>query len=252
MNDISWCISYLKQYNGIKEDIDLPEDKALRALMNITLPVSLSEEFYKRQDKALSEITKNKKIVDVLKLDDIKDRISLYKGDITNLSADAIVNACNEKMLGCFIPLHNCIDNAIHSFAGLQVRRDLLKIMEKQGYFEQNGLVKVTGGYNLASRYIFHTVGPKVFSKVSEENKRDLQNCYLSCLRKADELNLRNLVFCSISTGVYGFPIESASLIAVSCVKEYLTNSKIEKVVFDVFSEKDYEIYIKTIEKIYR
>lgn len=252
MNDIKWCIDYLKKYNHIDEKIVLPDDKALRALMNITMPIDLSDEFYERQDKAIQEIIKKKQIVDVDELDEIEDRIVLYKGDITSLKADAIVNACNEKLLGCFVPLHNCIDNAIHSFAGLQVRRDLLKVMTEQGHDEINGQVKVTKGYNLPSSYIFHTVGPKVYGKVTQENEDDLKSCYVNCLKKSDELELKTLVFCSISTGIYGFPIEKACRIAINCTKEYLRNSNIKRVVFDVFSEDDYEIYYRTIKEIYK
>lgn len=252
MNDIKWCIDYLKKYNKIDQEVNLPDDKALRALMNIVMPIGLSEEFYERQDKAIQEIIKEKKIVDVDELDEIEDRIILYKGDITSLKADAIVNACNEKLLGCFVPLHNCIDNAIHSFAGLQVRRDLLKVMTEQGHDEINGQVKVTKGYNLPSSYIFHTVGPKVYRKVSQENEDDLRSCYVNCLKKANELELKTLVFCSISTGIYGFPIEKACRIAINCVKEYLKTSNINKAIFNVFSEEDYEIYYRTIKEIYK
>lgn len=252
MNDIEWCIDYLKEYNNINEKINLPDDKALRGLMNITMPIDLSNEFYDRQDKAIQEIIKNKQIIDVNKLTEIEDRIILFKGDITSLKADAIVNACNEKLLGCFVPLHNCIYNAIHSFAGLEIRRDLLIIMNKQGHDEPNGQVKITKGHNLPSSYIFHTVGPKVYSYILKKNEEDLKSCYLSCLKKADKLNLMTLVFCSISTGIYGFSIEKACRIAIKCVKEYLKNSNIKKVIFDVFSENDYEIYYKAIKEIYR
>lgn len=252
MNDIKWCIDYLKKYNHIEKEIILPNNEALRALMNITMPIDLSSEFYERQDKAIQEIIRKKQIVDVDKLSRIEEKLVLYRGDITSLKADAIVNACNEKLLGCFVPLHNCIDNAIHSYAGLEMRRDLFKVMVQQGHDESNGQVKVTKGYNLPSDYVFHTVGPKVHGNVTKENEEDLKNSYLSCLKKADELNLSSLVFCCISTGIYGFPIEKACKIAVSCVKDYLRNSQIKKVIFDVFSEDDYEIYYRTIKEIYK
>ena len=144
----------------------------------------------------------------------------MYKGDITLIKADAIVNACNNKLLGCFVPGHHCIDNAIHSFAGLEVRRDLMKVMEEQGRDEPNGRCKVTKAYNLPSKYILHTVGP-VYSGSKQDNI-DLESCYLSCLATADKMNLKSVVFCSLSTGIFGFPIEKASEIAIRTVKKYL------------------------------
>lgn len=132
MKELNWCIEYLKKYNNITYDLKLPDLEALRALENITMLDNLSDEFYDNQDKVLQEILKTKNIVDINNLSFNKDNIALYKGDITLINADAIVNAANEKLLGCFIPLHKCIDNAIHSYAGLQVRRNLLKVMENK------------------------------------------------------------------------------------------------------------------------
>lgn len=242
MNE-AFLISYLAKKNNMESKINLPANDAIRALMNISLPIDFSKEFYQKQDEYLQDILSRKKIVDVSLLS-FANQISLYQGDITLLKADAIVNACNERMLGCFTPLHSCIDNTIHSFAGLQVRRDLMEIMAKQGHDEENGKVKVTFGYNLPSSYIFHTVGPKCFSSVSRKDREDLASCYLSCLHKADEMRLENIVFCSISTGVYGFPIKKASRIAVDTTKQYLKeNHSSLKVVFDVFSKEDKKVY---------
>lgn len=247
MEDIKWCINYLKDKNNIKSLIDLDDKSTFRALQNITMPYDLSDEFYLKQDKVLKEILSKKEVVDA-KI--FSDGISIYKGDITLIKADAIVNACNSKLLGCFVPGHHCIDNAIHSFAGLQVRRDLIKVMEDQGHDEENGKCKVTSAYNLPSKYIFHTVGP-VYSG-SNQDDIDLKNCYLSCLKMADEMKLESIVFCSLSTGIFGFPIEKASSIAVKTVKEYLKkeNKTIKKVIFDVFSDRDYEIYNRRIKEI--
>lgn len=240
MNE-DYLIAYLKNYNGIKEINEANKNIAIRSLMNITIPSTINDEFYKKQDEYLQEILSKKQI---LKIDNFKHQINLVLADITLIKADAIVNACNSELLGCFVPLHNCIDNAIHSFAGLQVRRDCLNLMEKQGHEEENGKCKVTKAYNLPSKFIFHTVGPIINGKVTSKNRIDLKNCYLNCLKKADEMNLNSIVFCSISTGVYGFPISEASNIAISTVKEYikLTNTKL-KIVFDVFSKEDYKIY---------
>ena len=247
MEDIKWCINYLKNKNNIKSLIDLDDKSTFRALQNITMPYDLSDEFYLKQDKVLKEILSKKEVVDA-KI--FSDGISIYKGDITLIKADAIVNACNSKLLGCFVPGHHCIDNAIHSFAGLQVRRDLIKVMEDQGHDEENGKCKVTSAYNLPSKYIFHTVGP-VYSG-SNQDDIDLKNCYLSCLKMADEMKLESIVFCSLSTGIFGFPIEKASSIAVKTVKEYLKkeNKTIKKVIFDVFSDRDYEVYNRRIKEI--
>ena len=240
MTDIKWCIEYLKQYNRIDALPQMPDEALFRALQNITMPYALSEEFYQRQDAVLQDILSRKDITDVA---DFSDGISLGKGDITLIKANAIVNACNNKMLGCFVPGHHCIDNAIHSFAGLQVRRDMMAIMKEQGHDEPNGDCKVTKGYNLPSEYIFHTVGPIYSGKKQDEI--DLAACYRACLKKADEMELTSLVFCCLSTGIFGYPIEEATSIAIREVKTYLSekNKNLRKVVFNVFRGQDYDVY---------
>ena len=246
MSDIKWCINYLKEYNHISDLPPSSDEDLFRMLQNITMPINLSDEFYIKQDNVLKDILSKKEIIDVKELKPIDDRIYLYKGDITLLKADAIVNACNSKMLGCFVPGHHCIDNAIHSFSGLEVRRDMFDIMNKQGHDEENGKCKVTKAYNLPSKYIFHTVGP-IYTGI-RRNDIDLESCYLSCLKKAEEMHLDSIVFCSLSTGVFGFPIDKASLIAYKTVKNFLKNNKsIKQVVFNVFSNNDYNVYYKTI-----
>ena len=244
MTDIEWCIEYLKQYNVVDNFPDMSDVAIFRALCNITMPYNLSAEFYERQNTVLQEILYHKKVKDI---SDFSDGISLYQGDITLIRADAIVNACNNKMLGCFVPNHHCIDNAIHSFAGLQVRRDMMKVMEEQGHDEPNGGCKVTKGYTLPSKYIFHTVGPIYGGKL--QDKIDLSNCYRSCLQTADEMKLDSLVFCCLSTGIFGYPNDKAAEIAVDTVKKYLVdeNGSIKKVVFNVFLDKDYDIYKKLL-----
>jgi len=164
MNE-EFLISYLKKVNGIPNDLNMKSPESIRALMNITMPFSLSEEYYLRQDEYLQQRLKSKTIIDVK---EFPNQISLYRGDITLLKADGIVNACNSKLLGCFSPLHGCIDNAIHSYAGLQVRRDCLKMMQEQGHDEANGQCKITSGYNLPSSFIFHTVGPIAYGRPTE------------------------------------------------------------------------------------
>ena len=246
MDDLEWCIEYLKEYNKIEKLPNIPPREVFRALENVTMPEDLSDEYYKKEERVLKTILSEKTVTDV---DTFKDGISVFKGDITLLKADAIVNACNNKMLGCFVPGHHCIDNAIHSFAGLKVRRDMMKIMQKQGHDEKNGECKVTSAYCLPSKYIFHTVGPIYCGRKQDEI--DLKKCYMSCLKKANEMGLTSIVFCCLSTGVFGYPNEDAAKIATETVKAFLRkdNKTLKKVVFNVFLEKDYEIYTRLLGK---
>ncbi len=222
----------------------LSEDKKcdyFRALCNVRPPMPISKEFLRLQDDYLSEKTRLRGVVDIDGLT-YKNSITLWQGDITRLNADAIVNACNCKLLGCFQPLHNCIDNVIHSNAGMQVRLDCNEIM--QGKDEPNGQVKVTKAYNLPSKFIFHTVGAIVYGKVTKQNQTDLKNCYLFCLDKAAEMKLKSIAFCCISTGVYGYPKDKACSLAVQTVKEWQaqTHSNI-KIIFNVFTDEDRRLY---------
>lgn len=212
-----------------------------RALCNVRPPMPISDEFLRLQDEYLSEQTRLRGIVDIDALT-YKNGIVLWQGDITRLNADAIVNACNCKLLGCYQPLHNCIDNIIHSNAGVRVRYDCNEIM--QGKDEPNGRVKVTKAYNLPSKYIFHTVGAIVCGEVTRQNQNDLKNCYLSCLDKAAEMKLKSIAFCCISTGVYGYPKDKACALAVRTVREWKkkTHSEI-KIIFDVFTDEDRRLY---------
>ncbi len=219
-----------------------------RALCNVRPPLPVSAEFLRLQDEYLSEQTIKRGIVDVNKFV-YTNNIALWQGDITRLNADAVVNACNSALLGCFHPLHNCIDNIIHSNAGVQVRLDCYRLM--RGQTEKNGNVKVTKAYNLPSKYIFHTVGPIVRMRVTEENGRDLKNCYLSCLKKAKELHLKSVAFCCISTGVYSFPHDKAAEIAVGTVCEWKNTAKSDlKIIFNVFKDEDRKIYENLLKKL--
>lgn len=212
-----------------------------RALCNVRPPLPVTNEFLTLQEEYLT-VTKAQKAIEDAENFAYVSEICLHKGDITALQCDAIVNAANSAMLGCFHPLHNCIDNAIHSAAGVQMRLACNDIMK--GKQAQNGEVIVTEGYNLPSKYVFHTVGPIVQECVTEQNKAALRACYVNCLRKADEMQLRTIAFCCISTGVFGYPKIAAAQLAVQTVKEYKnrTHSQL-KVIFDVFSEQDYAIY---------
>lgn len=212
-----------------------------RALCNVRPPMPATKEFLRLQDEYLSERTKERGIVDVNGFV-YRDGIALWRGDITRLNADAVVNACNSALLGCFRPLHNCIDNVIHSAAGVQVRLDCNAIMH--GGEEPNGKVKVTKAYNLPSRYIFHTVGPIVYGGVTKQNRRDLESCYFSCLNMAAEIKLSTLAFCCISTGEYRYPKDEACRLAVQTVKQWKseTGSSL-KVIFNVYLKEDEVLY---------
>ena len=243
-------IKYLLEERN--ETISIPSDedsqkKLLRALLNVRPHMLVSAEFLFLQDEYLTGRKNERGIIDV---NDFvyTDGISLFKGDITTLNADVIVNAANSAMLGCFCPNHNCIDNAIHTFAGVQVRLDCNDIMK--GREAENGEVIVTKAYNLPGRFIFHTVGPIVYGRVTKENEADLAKCYRNCLKKADEMKLDGIAFCCISTGVFGYPKEEAALLAVKAVREYKAQTASDiKVIFDVFTEEDYAIYRRILGK---
>lgn len=238
-------IEWLEQFNGIRITEPLDKWSKFRALMNITAdPTGLPDDFYVLQDKIIAEQYQKRAVTHAKDIKTRLDNIALWRGDITAIDAEGIVNAANSKMLGCFIPLHSCIDNIIMSYAGLQVRRDLIQIMEKKGKDEPNGTCVSTKAYNLPSKFILHTVGPQVATLPSIKDAEDLKNCYLSCLKRADELGLQSLAFCCISTGVFGYPKEAAAKIAVSTVIDYLRlpGPKM-KVIFNVFTAEDYKIY---------
>ena len=244
-----YLIKYLLSENNKYSDVDIPSNeddqkKLLRSLFNVRLPALVGEEFLRVQDEYLKEEIKLKGICDIKNLNYIEDGIYLWQGDITTLKCDAIVNAANSGMTGCYIPCHNCIDNIIHTFAGIELRNDCNEIMMKQGHEEETGKAKITKAYNLPSKYIIHTVGTIVNGNVTNENQEELKSCYMSCLKLADEKKLSNIAFCCISTGVFGFPNKKAEEIAIDTVKRYKSenNSKIE-VIFNVFKECDYEIY---------
>jgi O-acetyl-ADP-ribose deacetylase (regulator of RNase III) len=174
------------------------------------------------------------------------ERLVLWRGDITTLAADAVVNAANDRLLGCFIPHHHCIDNAIHSAAGIQLRLECSDIMRAQGHAEPAGQAKITRGYNLPARYVLHTVGPIIADQVTQEHKRLLASCYTACLNlAARHSDIRSLAFCCISTGEFRFPRRPAAVVAVQTVCDWMKRSggRMEKVVFNVFGQEDYDIY---------
>ena len=211
--------------------------------LNQRLPNPVSERFLEIQDRLFGSETEENGVIDVDSLE-YRENIALWKGDITRLNADAVVNAANNSLLGCFIPHHKCIDNVIHSCAGVQVRLDCSKIMGAQGEAEPAGCAKITLAYNLPSKYIIHTVGPMVGLRVTEEDRRVLRNCYLSSLNLAKEMKIHTIAFCCISTGIFSFPNDEAAAVAVGAVKNWLLETGYDmRIIFDVFLDKDLAIY---------
>lgn len=223
----------------------------LRSLMNVREPNDINPEFLRLQDEELSFQREEKGIV---KADDLggspaDPRLCLWQGDITRLEADCIVNAANSRMLGCFVPLHNCIDNAIHSAAGIQLRLECYTQMQKLGRCEaRTAEVISTRGYNLPARRVLHVTGPIVIDAdgPTDRQREELRACYANCLAEAEDEGLESIAFCCISTGVFNFPNDEAAVIAVDTVKAYLhqhPQSSIRKVIFNVFKDEDLHIY---------
>ena len=220
------------------------QKQLLRGLLNVRMPGKISEDFLKTQDEYLQEATRDKGITELSDLTPVEGGIYLWQGDITTLRCDAIVNAANSGMTGCYQPCHNCIDNCIHTYAGIQLRNACADIMERQGHEEPTGQAKITPGYNLPCKYVLHTVGPIVNGPLTKEHEELLASCYRSCLELADKNGVKSIAFCCISTGVFMFPNERAAEIAVQTVKEYRSEhgNGIE-VIFNVWKDTDYEIY---------
>ena len=197
----------------------------------------------------MQEETRRKGITQLVDLQPVQEGIYLWQGDITTLRCDAIVNAANSQMLGCFAPCHGCIDNAIHTYAGVQLRLACGELMQQQGHEEETGKAKITPGFNLPCRYVLHTVGPIVGGRLTKRDQQLLASFYRSCLELAEQNNVKSIAFCCISTGEFHFPNEKAAEIAIQTVKEYRerTYSKME-VIFNVFKETDLNIYRKLLE----
>lgn len=226
----------------------------LRGLMNVREAAPASAEFLTVQDAYLREETSAHGITDV---DDLTPTTTvgpagtglyLWQGDITTLRVDAIVNAANSGMTGCYVPNHRCIDNAIHTFAGVQLRCECARVMAEQGRPEPTGQAKITPGYNLPARHVLHTVGPIVRGPVTQHDRDLLASCYRSCLELAAAHGLTSVAFCCISTGEFCFPNREAAQIAVATVKDFMqTPSSVTKVVFNVFKDQDRAIYAELL-----
>ena len=218
--------------------------RLFRSLVNMRPAGAVSEEFLQVQNDFLQKAIKEKGITDADDLVPMKKEIYLWRGDITTLKADGIVNAANSQMTGCYYPCHGCIDNAIHTFAGVQLRNKCAEIMVKQGFSEPVGRVKITPAYNLPSSYILHTVGPIISGEPTQKDCQSLRACYDSCLKLANDNKLKSIAFCCISTGEFHFPHRLAAEIAIKSVEDFLQNdTTVKKVIFNVFSAEDEKIY---------
>ena len=230
-------------------DIEVPADKRekqrlLRSLMNVRPPVPASDEFLKVQDAYLQERLEERGVTKLEDLTPVQPGLYLWQGDITTLAVDAIVNAANSQMLGCFVPCHGCIDNAIHTYAGVQLRLECAKLMTAQGKEEPTGKAKITKAYNLPCRYVLHTVGPIIYGAVTKTDQELLTGCYRSCLDLATAHGLRSVAFCCISTGEFHFPGKLAAEISIQTVKTWQQQNPNQiEVIFNVFKDSDYKIY---------
>ena len=220
-----------------------------RALVNTREPYPAPEGFLAAQDALLRELVRRAGVTQVADLPPAAAdaRLSLWRGDITTLAVDAIVNAANAQMLGCWVPGHYCIDNAIHTFAGVQLRLECARLMGAQGHDEPTGRAKVTPAYNLPSRFVIHTVGPIVSGEITDEHREALARSYRRCLEEAAAHGLKTVAFCCICTGVFGFPQEEAARIAVSTVTDFLESdapgASELRVIVDVFGNRDEALY---------
>ena len=229
----------------IPKDVQGQRD-LLRSLMNVRMPKPIEDEFMMVQDEYLQQRNIERGITDACDLQPVAsdERLFIWQGDITTLRCDVIVNACNSQMLGCFSPMHSCIDNFIHTYAGVQLRLKMNEIMTKQGHEEPAGQAKITRGYNLPAKFILHTVGPIIQWEVTEEDEKRLASCYRECLKLAAENRAESIAFCCLSTGVFRFPQQRAAEIAIKTVKDFMiTDTGIKQVVFNVFKNEDLEIY---------
>lgn len=238
-----------ERYRTIQIPYDSQEQKdLLRSLMNVRAAAPVSPEFERLQDEYLQERNRERGIVRLADLTPVQQGLYLWRGDITRLACGAIVNAANSGMTGCYQPCHNCIDNCIHTYAGIQLRNFCSDMMQRQGYEEPVGQAKITPSFNLPCDYVIHTVGPIVQGRLTQAHCQQLADCYESCLTLADENQVGSIAFCCISTGVFMFPNEKAAEIAVQTVLNYKlkSGSKME-VIFNVFKERDEQLYRKLL-----
>ena len=245
---LSYLIDALLGESPEYKNAAIPESEGerfrlFRSLVNVRAPKPVSGEFLEIQNEYLRETIAEKGIVDYKELDPVEPHIYLWQGDITTLKCGAIVNAANSAMLGCFCPCHGCIDNAIHTFSGVQLRRECAELMNKQGYEEPVGRAKITKAYNLPCEKIIHTVGPYVGGALTKAHREQLRSCYIECLKTAAQNGITSVAFCCVSTGEFRFPNETAAAIAVETVREFTKSNDSIEVIFNVFKDEDYNIY---------
>jgi O-acetyl-ADP-ribose deacetylase (regulator of RNase III) len=247
MSKLDNLIDYLLSERNDLGNITIPDNeqdkfRLYRSLVNIRPAWAADDSFLQAEDEYLTSLTASKGITDIADLTPIEDGICLWQGDITTLKCGAIVNAANSGMTGCYQPCHSCIDNCIHTFAGVRLRCECDRIMQIQGHEEPTGKAKLTQAYNLPCDYVIHTVGPVVQGQLTDEHCRLLESSYRSCLELAVQNGIESIAFCCISTGVFGFPQKEAAEIAVRTVRDYRKAHDIQ-VIINVFREDDYEIY---------
>ena len=244
-DNIGWICRYLLDEQPRYRQMAVPESleerqQLMRSLLNIRMPMPVSEEFLQAQDAELQAQLADKGVVAIA-----TEGLVEWQGDITRLKVDAIVNAANSQMLGCFVPMHRCIDNAIHSAAGVQLRLACEEMM--QGTEEPTGSARITPGFNLPAKFVLHTVGPIVTTaRPLRQQEVQLASCYRSCLDLADKNDLHSIAFCCISTGEFRFPNDLACEIAVRTVREYLAShpeTNLKTIVFNTFKDIDHELY---------
>lgn len=250
------------RYQDLKVEDDYENKRmVLRSLMNVRMPKEMGKDILKVQDEFLSGEAMEKGIVRVSDIRTIQEqygsshpfshKLSIWQGDITRLSVGAIVNAANSRMLGCFIPCHGCIDNAIHSAAGIQLREECNRKMnekrEEHGmrYEEPTGKAMLTRAYNLPAQYVIHTVGPIVGGALTKKLRQDLRNCYKSVLDCCARHHIRSVAFCCVSTGEFRFPNDEAARIAVDTVTDMLRQheDQFDRIIFNVFKDLDRKLY---------
>ncbi len=257
---LDYLVEEFKEDSREYSDCETPEDiegkkRFLRSLMNIRMPRKMPENVIRIQDDYLKEKKKKKGIVTISDIPEIRDGLSIWQGDITRLFVDAIVNAANSQMLGCFVPMHTCIDNCIHTFAGVQMRAECnrqmnqLRIRYGSDYEQPTASPILTDGYNLPSKKVIHIVGPIVRDQLTPALEKDLEDCYRNTLDMCEDNDLKSVAFCCISTGVFHFPNQRAAEIAVKTVTDWIEGhpGEMERVIFNVFKEEDKAIYEKLL-----
>ena len=233
-------------------DVEVPagtsgRKRLLRALMNVRPPRAASPAFLRIQDAYLKEELVEKGITDAQTIPTVRGRLCLWQGDITTLRCGAIVNAANSRLLGCFVPCHGCVDNAVHTYAGLQLRQACMERVRGLGGALETGRAVLTEAYNLPCEYVLHTVGPVVAGTPTEKDRTALAGCYRSCMELANRAGIRSIAFCCISTGEFHFPNGEAARTAVAAVEDCLSGSCVERVIFNVYKREDYDIYQKLL-----